>query len=197
MKKTSYFPKPVIIAGFILIALCLVTAAVYTGRGWLRQSVVPFYADAVYMHEIHTHFQKDFLPINTTLAGFGYHFTQNDINGCSDPSFGGFGESVGCIQSRTSNKLRPNSQLIKEWQQGANSLERQLFTAGWAKDDVQQPIATLLDDTDINDTSQPAVGYSRHHGKIECGFTIRNSPSSRETYATEDCQRSVDFFGGY
>jgi hypothetical protein len=178
--------------------LCLLTTVIYASRAWLRQSIVPFYASTVYMHQIHTHYQKDFSPINVTLASFSYHFTNPDNNGCIDPMFGGFGESVGCIESSTSNKLKmPNTQLIQSWRRRSVSLERQALAAGWKKDNIQQPIATLLDDIDVNDTSQPAVTYHRYYGKIECGFSIINSPSSYETYAIEGCNRSVDFFGGY
>jgi hypothetical protein len=193
----SNHPKRLKIIGLIIILLCLLGTASYLSRAWLRQSVAPFYARTAYLHQIHSHFQNDFTPINATMSGFGYTFAKDDLNGCYYPEFEGFGESISCIQGRTSNKLVPTSALVHRWQQGADSLEKQLLSAGWTKDNVHQPIAALLNNTDATDTSQPAVNYSMHHGKIACGFSVRDSPSSHETYATESCQVEVKFFGGY
>ena len=188
--------RPKVISAVILV-ICIVGALLYVGRGWVRQSVVPFYAKIVYLHQVRNHFDKDFKPIDLTMSKIGYHFNTTDDDECSNPFFQGFGESINCAKGITSNKLTPSTDLTKKWKQTAPNLERRLLISGWTKDNVDQPIVTLLDNTNVEDTSQPAVNYRRYHGKVECNFSMRNSPSSHETYATEYCQRNVSFFGGY
>jgi hypothetical protein len=193
MQRIKNLPKPAIIAGLII----LVILAAYIGRGWLRQSAVPFYASRAYMPGLHKQFDDDFRGTDLTLTGFGYHFAHNDEDGCLDPEFSGFGESVYCDVHATSNKARPSAEATKIWQASSKIIEKQLLEVGWTKDNPDQPIAALLNYTDLNDTSQWSVTYRKHHGPSDCSLSIINSPSSRESFVEKGCGRSVNIFGGY
>jgi hypothetical protein len=182
-----------------VVVIGLLATSAYFSRAWLRQSAAPFYASTVYMPKIRNNFKKNVLPVNALMAsyGFNYHKTETNFEGCGEPGFEGFGETIYCIKSLTSNKLIPSNALSTTWHKNSNSLERQLFASGWTKDNKTQPIGSLLDYVDANDVSQHDVSYRITKAGAECYFRISNSPSSHEVYSVEGCQHTVNFFGGY
>jgi hypothetical protein len=180
------------------VLLCLLGVA-YIGRGVVREAIIPFAVQMVVMPKVNHQFRTNFTPVNAMLADYGFHMQQtaDDTNGCDAPFYEYLSESVYCNKSNTSNKLRPSAGLRKAWRTGSPALEKQLLAAGWKKDNVEQPIATVLDNTDPNDFSQYRVTYRIQRSGAECVLDISNSPSSNEIYAGEGCEEYVNLFGGY
>jgi hypothetical protein len=191
--------RTLLIASSVLV---LLLAVVYLGRGYIRATVVPAYAQKFYMPDVDKKFAENLTDATRKLESYGVKYSTN-YDECwsgGNAMFENFRETVTCIKSLESNAARVTDGLRKQWKIEGPQLEKQLLANGWRKQhNTDEPIAELL----VRDYG-PTVKYAKDIGKVQCEFSITYAPRNNSTGAPQDqmwshesCQRDVKFFGGY
>ena len=189
----------------ILSLLVVIALGSYLARGWIRDSVVPAYANTFYKSEVETAFKNDLTPVNQQLKSYGLIFSQVQQDECwsgDNAMFQGFSETVPCIKQWQSNAITPSSSYITKWQSTSPQFEHYLLANGWQKGYyAAQPIATIFNVPNYQGTIQ--VNYAKLHGGVACSLSISYNPSNGEVqgqnnqvYASESCEKDLVLFGG-
>jgi hypothetical protein len=187
-----------IVSGVVVLLL----AMTYLGRGYIRATAVPAYAQTFYMPGVSKKFDENLTDATRKLESYGakYNTNYDECWSGGNAMFENFRETVTCIKSLESNATHVTDGLRKQWKIEGPKLEKQLLANGWQKQyNTEEPIAELL----VRDYG-PTVKYAKDIGKVQCEFSITYAPRSNTTgspqdqvWSHESCQRDVKFFGGY
>jgi hypothetical protein len=178
----------------------LLLAVAYLGRGYIRTTVVPAYAQTFYMPGVDKKFDENLTDATRKLESYGVKYNTN-YDECwsgGDAAFENFRETVPCIKYLEGSPVNVSNDLQKHWKAEMPQLEQRLLTSGWQKQyNANESIADLL--TRKYDAS---VSYHKNIGKIYCEFSITYSfrdPQNTQSriWSKASCQRDVGFFGGY
>lgn len=182
---------------FVILTLLIIC------RGWIRSSLIPSYVDHFYQPHISKTFEQEFKPVNQQLKVFGFGFTDREgayhQDGCHEPEFSGFQESVFCVTSQVSDDIAFTDDFQQTWEQKSPDFEKYLLAHGWQKQwNGYQPINEILANPN-NDVSVGVV-YAKSKGAIRCELSVSyyaQGGQAQKVGVHESCSRTISFLGGY
>lgn len=217
MSRMNSKTKKIVV--ILLASLVVLFLAAYLGRGWIRGTALPSYANHVYGPRASRALDENYPAIRSKLAESGIQLPATSAsnspalcdkltNDESTLTFHGIHETIGCNRMINGNATPATDAFISHWQQEAPALTNYLRANGYQRDNAgYNSTSDLADIFNAGASGEDAIiSYTKQAKQATCvlqiysqsyDYTSRSAVPSHRAYADYQCIATLEIFGGY